>query len=47
MRPKFVEIEWVDILATSGWEKPEEVDPTRCWMVRRSGPVYMHFLLDV
>ena len=33
MRPKFVEIEWVDILATSGWEKPEEVDPTRCWSV--------------
>jgi len=33
VRPKFVEIEWVDILATSGWEKPEEVDPTRCWSV--------------
>ena len=28
-----VEVEWLDILATSGWEKPEEVDPTRCWSV--------------
>ena len=27
MKPKLVEIEWVDILATSGWEKLEEVVP--------------------
>jgi hypothetical protein len=25
--PKLVEVEWVDILATSGWEKLEEVVP--------------------
>ena len=27
MKPKLVEIEWVDILATSGWEKLDEVNP--------------------
>ena len=25
--PKLVEVEWVDIFATSGWEKLEEVNP--------------------
>jgi len=25
--PKLVEVEWVDIFATSGWEKIEEVNP--------------------
>jgi|TARA_R100000750_G_C2284718_1_gene72579 hypothetical protein len=27
MKPKLVEVEWVDILATSGWEKVEDVNP--------------------
>ena len=26
-KPKLVEVEWVDVLATSGWEKLEEVKP--------------------
>ena len=26
-KPKLVEVEWVDVLATSGWEKLDEVNP--------------------
>jgi poly-D-alanine transfer protein DltD len=28
--PKLVEVEWVDIFATSGWEKLDEVNPPVC-----------------
>jgi len=26
-------VEWLDILATSGWEKKDEVEPQRLWTV--------------
>jgi len=29
--PKLVIIEWKDILGTSGWEKPAEVNPPTFW----------------
>jgi len=29
--PKLVVVEWRDILGTSGWEKPSEVDPPTFW----------------
>jgi hypothetical protein len=31
--PKLVTVEWRDILGTSGWEKPSEVDPPTFWTV--------------
>ena len=30
---KLVVVEWLDILATSGWEKEDEVEPQRMWTV--------------
>ena len=30
-KPRLVTIEWRDILGTSGWEKPSEVDPPTFW----------------
>ena len=30
---KLVLVEWMDILATSGWEKEDEVEPQRLWTV--------------
>ena len=30
---KLVVVEWLDILATSGWEKEDEVAPQRMWTV--------------
>ena len=30
---KLVLVEWLDILATSGWEKEDEVEPQRFWTV--------------
>jgi hypothetical protein len=30
---RLVVVEWVDILATCGWEKADEVEPQRLWTV--------------
>ena len=30
---RLVVIEWLDIYATSGWEKIDEVEPQRIWTV--------------
>ena len=27
MKPKLVEVKWIDVLATAGWEKLEEINP--------------------
>tara|TARA_R100000687_G_scaffold29712_1_gene24694 strand:+ start:58 stop:297 length:240 start_codon:yes stop_codon:yes gene_type:complete len=32
-KPRLVTVEWRDILGTSGWEKPSEVDPPTLWTV--------------
>tara|TARA_R100001086_G_scaffold237546_1_gene161669 strand:+ start:58 stop:297 length:240 start_codon:yes stop_codon:yes gene_type:complete len=32
-KPRLVTVEWRDILGTSGWEKPSEVDPPTFWTV--------------
>jgi len=30
---KLVVVEWLDVLATCGWEKKDEVEPPRFWTV--------------
>lgn len=30
---RLVVVEWLDILATAGWEKEDEVEPQRFWTV--------------
>jgi hypothetical protein len=30
---RLVVVEWLDIYATSGWEKADEVEPQRLWTV--------------
>jgi len=30
---RLVVVEWLDICATSGWEKADEVEPQRLWTV--------------
>ena len=30
---RLVTVEWLDIYATSGWEKADEVEPQRLWTV--------------
>ena len=46
--PKLVEVEWVDIFATSGWEKLEEVNPphlhTYGYLVLKSLPLGMNMV---